>query len=76
LLHTQEGRIVGGQIIGTSGVLARINMLSFAMQRGAGLADIAAMETAYTPPLSPTVDPLTLAAELALRKSSRRRNRQ
>jgi len=51
-------------------------MLSFAMQRGARLADIAAMETAYTPPLSPTVDPLTLAAELALRKSSRRRNRQ
>ncbi len=72
LLHTAEGRIIGGQIIGKSGVLARINMLSYAMQRGADLEAVAAMETAYTPPLSPTVDPLTLAAEMALRKSARR----
>ncbi len=71
LLHTAEGRIIGGQVIGTFGVLARINMLSYAMQLGAGLDALASMETAYTPPLSPTVDPLTLAAEMALRKLGR-----
>lgn len=73
LLHTADGRILGGQVIGTSGVLVRTNMLSYAMQLGAGLSELAALETAYTPPLSPTVDPLTVAAELAVRKASRRR---
>lgn len=73
LVYNEGGRILGGQVVGSSGVLCRINMLSVALQQGADLAFLAGMETAYTPPLSPTVDPLCRAAEMALRKEESRR---
>ena len=42
--------------------------LSLVAQKGASVGDIAYSETAYPPPISPTIDPITIAAEMALRK--------
>jgi len=68
LVFTPTGHIIGGQVIGTSGVLTRIDALSVAIQNGMDLGQVTIMETAYTPPVSPTIDPLCTAAEMALRR--------
>lgn len=73
LVYTPTSHLVGGQVIGRSGVLTRIDALSVAMQNGMDLGQVAIMETAYTPPLSPTVDPLCTAAEMALRRLKKRK---
>jgi len=49
-------------------VWGRIMALSMAAQKGATLEDVAYAETAYAPPISPTLDPISIAAEMALRK--------
>jgi NADH oxidase (H2O2-forming) len=71
LVFTKEKRILGAQIIGTEGVLARIDTISALMQCGGDLDDLHLLETAYTPPISPTIDPLCLAAGAALKKCER-----
>jgi len=68
LIFTVDKKIIGGQIIGEQGVLDRINVLSTVMQLDGDLDFIYNMETAYTPPLSPTIDPLSWAAEMAIKK--------
>lgn len=75
LLFTPEMRIVGGQIIGKSGVFSRISMLSTAMQAGVSLDGLRRMETAYTPPVSPTIDPVTLAAEMAYKRCIKKKSK-
>jgi len=73
LVFTPEKKLLGAQIIGTDGVLARIDTISAIMQLGGGLDELNYLETAYTPPLSPTIDPICLAAGAALKKCERAR---
>ncbi|AIF69925.1 NADH oxidase [Palaeococcus pacificus DY20341] len=68
IFRKEDKRLIGAQIVGGERVWGRIMALSFAAQKGATVEDIAYGETAYAPPISPTIDPITVAAEMALRK--------
>jgi len=76
LIATPEKKVLGGQIIGSEAVLARIDTLSAVMQCGGDLDTLNYLETAYTPPISPTIDPLALAAGVALKKVKRSKRRK
>lgn len=60
--------LVGGQIVGGEEVTQRINALSFAIQKQMTLRELMKADTAYTPPLCETWEPIVFAAETALRK--------
>jgi NADPH-dependent 2,4-dienoyl-CoA reductase/sulfur reductase-like enzyme len=60
--------LMGGQIVGGEEVTQRINALSFAIQKQMTLRELMKADTAYTPPLCETWEPMVLAAETALRK--------
>jgi NADH oxidase (H2O2-forming) len=63
-----DRKLIGGQIVGGERVWGRIIALSFAAQKGATVDDMSLGETAYAPPVSPTVDPITVAAEIAMKR--------
>jgi NADH oxidase (H2O2-forming) len=60
--------LVGGQIVGGEEVTQRVNALSFAIQKQMTLRELMKADTAYTPPLCETWEPIVFAAETALRK--------
>ena len=60
-------RIVGGQIAGEEGVLARINTLATAITNGMRAEDIAMLDLAYAPPFAPVWDGLIVAANVIQR---------
>jgi NADH oxidase (H2O2-forming) len=64
----ETAKIVGAQIIGGEEVTQRINALSFAIQNEMTLQELAKAETCYAPPVNETWEPMTLAAEMALRR--------
>ena len=61
-------RLIGAQIVGGEEVTQRINALSFAIQKGMTVRELAKADTAYAPPLNETWDPMVLAAEMILMK--------
>lgn len=63
--------LVGAQVIGGEGVKERIDGLSLAITKKTTLDELLNLETCYTPPLSMLVDPLTFAAQGALKKMPR-----
>lgn len=71
LLSELGGRIIGGQIIGEEGVFSRIMALAFGVQHGMSIDDLAHSENCYTPPLSPVIDPLQIAARVTIKKIER-----
>ncbi|MGE5556426.1 MAG: FAD-dependent oxidoreductase [Methanocella sp.] len=68
VVEKESQRIIGGQIIGGEEVTQRINCLSFAIQQGMTVRELAKADTAYAPPLCETWEPMTLAAEMVLMK--------
>ncbi|MCW3995405.1 MAG: FAD-dependent oxidoreductase [Candidatus Bathyarchaeota archaeon] len=68
VVEKESQRIVGGQVIGGEEVTQRINCLSFAIQKGMTVRELAKADTAYAPPLCETWEPLVLAAEMVLMK--------
>jgi len=64
----ESKQLVGGQIGGGEEVTQRINALSFAIQKQMTLRELVKADTAYTPPLCETWEPMVFAAETALRK--------
>lgn len=61
-------RIIGAQIIGGEEVTQRINAISIAIQNHMTLQQLTKADTAYTPPLCETWEPLITAAEVTLMK--------
>jgi NADH oxidase (H2O2-forming) len=61
-------KLVGAQIIGGEEVTQRINALSFSIQSGMTMQELAKAETCYAPPVSETWEPMVIAAEMVLRK--------
>ncbi|MGN0838700.1 MAG: FAD-dependent oxidoreductase [Pyramidobacter sp.] len=62
LLFSADGRkIYGAQIVGREGVDKRIDVLSTAIQLGAGVNDLKNLELAYAPPYSSAKDPVNMA---------------
>jgi NADH oxidase (H2O2-forming) len=71
VVEKESQRIVGGQVIGGEEVTQRINCLSFAIQKGMTVRELAKADTAYAPPLCETWEPMVLAAEMVLMKLHR-----
>ena len=68
IAEKESAKIIGAQIIGGEEVTQRINALSFAIQNEMTLQELAKAETCYAPPVNETWEPMTLAAEMALRR--------
>ncbi|WP_456366648.1 NAD(P)/FAD-dependent oxidoreductase [Thermococcus sp.] len=68
IFRKSDRGLIGGQIVGGERVWGRVMTLSALAQKGATAEDVAYLETAYAPPISPTIDPITVAAEMALRR--------
>jgi NADH oxidase (H2O2-forming) len=68
IVEKESQRIVGAQVIGGEEVTQRINALSFAIQQGMTVRELAKADTAYAPPLCETWEPMVLAAEMVLMK--------
>ncbi len=68
VVEKESQRLIGAQIIGGEEVTQRINALSFAIQQGMTVRELAKADTAYAPPLCETWEPMVLAAELVLMK--------
>ncbi|MCL7412861.1 MAG: FAD-dependent oxidoreductase [ANME-2 cluster archaeon] len=61
-------RLVGAQVVAGEGVKERIDALSLAIRMGATVDDLLEWETAYAPPVSTVIDPVTFAADDAKMK--------
>jgi len=68
LVDRETERIIGGQIVGGEEVTQRVNALSFAIQKGMTVRELAKADTCYAPPVNETWEPMVLAAEIAIRK--------
>jgi len=68
LIADTKGKIIGSQIIGEEEVAPRINTLSVMMQKEMTLKEIVKWETCYNPMSAPLFEPLSIAAEMCLRK--------
>jgi NADPH-dependent 2,4-dienoyl-CoA reductase/sulfur reductase-like enzyme len=67
LVHTREGRLLGGQLAGREGVAKRVDVLATALYARLTLADLAALDLSYAPPFAPVYDPVLAAAIKAAR---------
>ncbi len=68
IVEEGSGRLLGGQIVGDQGAGARINALAAALHTEMTVQELAELDLAYVPPVSPVWDPLLVAANVA-RKS-------
>ncbi len=66
VIEKESQRIIGAQVVGGEEITQRINALSFAIQKGMTVRELAKADTAYAPPLNETWDPMVLAAEMIL----------
>ena len=60
-------RVIGGQIIGGENVASKLDTIALAIHSKISADDLVTMDACYTPTLADTLNPISLAAELALR---------
>nr|MDO8135230.1 FAD-dependent oxidoreductase [Candidatus Njordarchaeum guaymaensis] len=72
VLANEDGKIVGAQIVGEEQVAQRINVFAAAVLKGMSVEEFSMLETCYAPPIAPTWDSITIAAEAAMKKLRRR----
>ena len=60
-----DGRLLGAQAVGGSGVDKRIDVLATALRAGMTVHDVADLELAYAPPFGSAKDPVNMAGFLA-----------
>jgi NADH oxidase (H2O2-forming) len=70
--HEHTGQIICAQAVG-SNAAQRINVLACAVLGGLTIEQFRKLETTYAPPIAPTLDALTLAADVVALKLSRKR---
>jgi NADPH-dependent 2,4-dienoyl-CoA reductase/sulfur reductase-like enzyme/peroxiredoxin family protein/rhodanese-related sulfurtransferase/TusA-related sulfurtransferase len=58
---TQNGKVLGAQIVGFEGVDKRIDVLATAIRAGMTVYDLEKLELAYAPPYSSAKDPVNIA---------------
>lgn len=64
----KSGRLLGGQVVGGEGVLARVNTLATLLAKGGTVEDLFFADLAYAPPFAPVWDPLVVAARVMMRE--------
>ncbi|MEM0493560.1 MAG: FAD-dependent oxidoreductase [Candidatus Thermoplasmatota archaeon] len=69
---TESNRILYAQAIGDNAA-QRINVYASAILKGMTVDEMRKLETAYAPPVAPTLDPLTLAADVCSIKLKKKR---
>ena len=67
LVHTPDGRLLGGQLAGREGAAKRIDVLATALYARLTVADVAALDLSYAPPFAPVYDPVVAVAAKAAR---------
>jgi rhodanese-related sulfurtransferase len=65
LFDPEDGRILGAQAVGTSGVDKRIDVLAIAIQAGMTVFDLEEAELAYAPQYGSAKDPINMAGFIA-----------
>ncbi|MEI7997146.1 MAG: FAD-dependent oxidoreductase, partial [Methylococcaceae bacterium] len=65
LYDTRNGKVLGGQALGESGVARRIDVISAFIQMGATVYDLEEAELCYAPQFGATKDPVNLAGMIA-----------
>lgn len=65
LFEPDEGRLLGGQVLGWDGVDKRIDVLAVALRAGLTVYDLQHLELAYAPPYGSAKDPVNMAGFLA-----------
>ncbi|SDZ48735.1 CoA-disulfide reductase [Evansella caseinilytica] len=65
LFTPDEGKILGAQAIGKSGVEKRIDVIATAMKGGLTVFDLTNLELSYAPPYSSAKDPVNMAGYVA-----------
>ena len=68
VFRKEDGRILGAQMVGKSGVGKRIDTFVTAISAGMTLAEFSMLDLAYAPPYSPVYDPVLVAANVGLKK--------
>ena len=63
----RDGRLLGGQIVGTAGVNKRIDIVATALTARMTLHDVTMLDLSYAPPYSPVYDPILVAAGVGLK---------
>jgi NADH oxidase (H2O2-forming) len=72
VLADEEGKLVGAQIVGEEQVAQRINVFAAAILKGMTIGEFSMLETCYAPPIAPTWDTITIAADAATKKLRRK----
>lgn len=65
LLFSEDGKILGGQVIGFKGVDKRIDVISTSIKAGLRVEDLETLELAYAPPFGSAKDPVNIAGYVA-----------
>lgn len=65
IFHRSDGRVLGAQAVGESGVERRIDVISFAIQKGSTVFDLEQAELCYAPQFGMAKDPVNLAGMVA-----------
>ncbi|NNE48024.1 MAG: FAD-dependent oxidoreductase [Rhodothermales bacterium] len=67
VVDRRNGRLLGGAAVGTEGAALRVNVLVPLIWKGWLVSDIRDLDLIYAPPLAPSLDPLLVAANRAVR---------
>jgi len=62
LVHTPDGRLLGGQLAGREGAAKRVDVLATALSARFTVSDLAGLDLSYAPPFAPVYDPVLAAA--------------
>ena len=63
--NSQNGRLLGGQIVGAPAAAKRIDTLAAALHSRMTVPDLQGLDLAYAPPFAPVWDPILVAANVA-----------
>ena len=71
LVDPKDGTLIGAQAIGENAA-QRINVFACAIMNRMSANDFVKMETAYAPPIAPTLDPISIACDVARMRYGRK----
>ncbi len=71
LVHAEDGRLLGAQLVGRDGAAGRVDVVATALHARMRVRDLARLDLAYAPPFAPVYDPLLIAAQAAERTAER-----
>jgi NADH oxidase (H2O2-forming) len=73
LADAEDGRILGAQAIGKEAAVEKIEVVAMALKCGLTIHDLANAEMAYCPAVSEVTEPLTEAAQSAVKKLKKKK---